>query len=64
MAVSRMRRKAFAESLIRVSRIGMISGKPKIAIRVELLSALDEMAETKVKVMEKPVAPRNIIPKN
>ena len=49
---------------MRVSKIGMISGKPKIAIRVELLSALEEIADTNVKVIENPVAPKKMTPKN
>ena len=58
-AVSCISRNAFADNLIKVSIIGIIIGKLKIAINVALLLALAEMAEMKVKVIEKPILPKN-----
>ena len=44
--------------------IGIIIGKLKIAINVELLLALAEMAEMNVNVIEKPILPKNKAVKN
>ena len=51
-------RRALADILISVIRMGITSGKLITAMRVALLSALAEIAATKVKVMEKPTLPR------
>lgn len=49
---------AFFEILISKSNMGNNIGKLKIAIKVELLPALAEIADTKVMTLEKPVAPK------
>ena len=62
--VSVIKPKALADSPNNVPKIGITIGKVSIAIKVELLSALEAMAETKVKVMEKPTLPKNKINQN
>ena len=44
--------------------IGRMIGKLKIAINVAFWLALDEIAEIKVKVIEKPKLPNNIVDQN
>lgn len=39
-------------------------GKLKTDIKLKLLLALDEIAETVVRIAEKPIAPKNITNKN
>ena len=48
----------------KVNKIGTITGKPKIAISVALLAALDAIAEMNVKAIDKPTLPKNINVKN
>ena len=59
IAVSCIKRNAFADILIKVSIIGIIIGKLNMAISVELLFAFAEIAEIKVKVIEKPTLPKS-----
>ena len=40
-------------------KIGMITGNPKIAVNGALLSALEEIAEIKVNVIDKPTLAKN-----
>ena len=47
--------KARSDNLMTVKRIGTITGKPRIAMRVALLLALEAIAEIKVNAIEKPV---------
>lgn len=62
--VSRISRRAFAPIFTKVSKMGMTTGKPNIAIRVALFCALAEIAETKVKAIDSPILPRNIAKTN
>ena len=59
--VSVMRRRALAESFTRVSKMGMTTGKPMIAMRVALLLALAAIAAMNVNAIEKPTLPKNNI---
>ena len=56
--VSVIKPSALAENLTKVKSTGIIIGKLNIAIKVALLVALEAIAETKVKVIDKPVAAR------
>ena len=51
-------------ALMAVKIIGKSIGKPKTAVRVELLLVLAAMAETKVKVAETPKLPMRITTRN
>ncbi len=55
---------AFLETLMAIIKIGIITGKLKIAINVALLLALDAMPETMVRQAENPKAPRMRFNKN
>ena len=56
--------KAFDDIFTKVINIGMIMGKPKIAIRLALLLALDAIADINVNVIENPKLAKNIAKKN
>lgn len=64
MEVSWIKPSALADNFMSVPIIGMTNGKLKIAIKVALLSAFEAIAETKVKVMEKPTLPKKRIDQN
>lgn len=49
---------AFLEIRIAINKIGMITGKLKIAINVALFPAFEAIPETIVKLAEKPIAPK------
>ena len=63
-AESCIKRKALADNFIKVKMIGIMIGKLKIAINVALLFAFAEIAEINVKVIEKPILPKNKAVKN
>ena len=55
---------AFLDTLMAIKRMGIITGKLKIAIKVALLLALEAMPETMVKHAEKPMEPKNKLSTN
>ena len=57
VAVSVIKPSAFAVNFTKLKSVGKTIGKLKIAIKVALLFAFEEIAETKVKVMPKPMLP-------
>lgn len=55
---------AFLETRMVISKIGIITGKLKIAIKVALLLALEAIPDTIVRQAEKPKLPKTRFNKN
>lgn len=64
IAESKLPGKAFCDTFTNSINIGMTIGKPKIAIKLALLSAFEEIAEINVNVIENPKLAKNIATKN
>ncbi len=63
-AVSVITPNAFAEIFINETRMGIINGKPKMAIKVDAFLALFAIADIKVNVTAIPILPKKIAKKN
>lgn len=55
---------AFLETLIAIRRIGIMTGKLNIAIKVALLLAFEAIPDTMVRQAENPMAPNTKFNKN